>query len=267
MEWKYNDYLLQKLNNIKDVLSLNDFSFEICDEQDFVKMRFMAEKKIYILVKFLTSSITLDAKTQPVQIMIMSEQNSLGVAKTVFETFASQYNYAVEVLEDGTFIKQQYTQPVVLSNFNEAGNGFRSVLYMSCTMLIIEQLMDIYTYNGDEIVRGAITINNEIVRVLSFNMAYSMTPNTQPIPPSRIASSVKSVSTFSITFTLPPRTVSSCVNLMVTIMTGSVSGNSDFVVDFWLGDNHFENITMRMIANNLVSGPNQVPGMQIGLMR
>ena len=134
----------------------------------------------------------------------------------------------------------------------------------------MENLIDIYTFDeNDEEIRNAITINNEIVKVLSFNLAYSMTPNTQPIPPQKIATSVKSIATFSIVFTIPPKSTSiyKFLGVMINIIAGKASGNTDFTVDFWLGEIHFEKIDMKMTSSNLVSGPNQVPGLQIALLR
>lgn len=283
MSWDFNKYLAEQIGDVQRDLSLENFVIEVCDEQTFVKMKFLKENTIYVVTKYLTSTITIDAKTQPVQIMILSENNSLEAAKLIFSTFADRNNFQV-VMDGNTYIKQQYTQPVVLSNFNEVAYGYRSVLYISCTLLIMDDLLDIYTLdsNGEQ-VRNTIKIKTgsqdyEVVNVLAFNFSYSMTPNTQPIPPSRLSTSVKSVATFGINFVIPPKgkyaetkttptTFVGFLKVMNEIMVGNTSGNTSFIVDFYFGDTHFQNVSMKMISAMLNSGPDKIPGIQIGLLR
>ena len=287
MSWDFNKFLSEQIGKVQRDLSLDNFSIEVCDEQTFVKMNQIKNNNIYVVTKFLTSSITIDAKTQPVQIMILTENNSLETAKMIFSTFADRYNFQV-VMDGNTYIKQQYSQPVVLSNFNEITVGYRSVLYMSCTLLIMDDLLDIYTYdeNGNQ-VRNAVKIktkvgsadasNYEIVNVLAFNVSYSMTPNTQPIPPQLISTSVKSVSTFGVNFVIPPKnnyakepsgtTTVGFLKVISEIMVGNTTGNTDFILDFWFGTTHFEDVSMKMTSTMLNSGPDKIPGIQIGLLR
>ena len=287
MSWDFNKHLAEQIAKVQRDLGLDNFVIEVCDEQTFVKMKFLKENNIYVVTKDLTSTITIDAKTQPVQIMIMTENNSLEVAKLIFSTFADRNNFQV-VMDGDTYIKQQYTQPVVLSNFNEVASGYRSVLYISCTLLIMDNLIDIYTFDEDgNQVRNAIKIKTkigsadasdyEIVNVLAFNVSYSMTPNTQPIPPSLISTSVKSVSTFGVNFVIPPKgtyaleptadTTIGFLKVISEIMVGNTTGNADFILDFWFGTTHFEAVSMKMTSTMLNSGPDKIPGIQIGLLR
>mgnify|MGYP003288694812 CR=1 FL=1 len=102
---------------------------------------------------------------------------------------------------DSTYIKQDYREPVVLSNFNEVSYGFRSIIYISATLYIMENIIDISEIN----IKTSTSAEDEgeTVKPIGSGISYSMTPNTQPIPPTLLATSVKSVSTLSLTLSVP----------------------------------------------------------------
>ena len=107
----------------------------------------------------------------------------------------------------------------------------------------------------------------ENVKPINFNIAYSMTPNTQPVPPDRLATSVKSLSTFSLTFSVPLSNKYNFITTLAQIMNGTVSGNTDLNMSFNLGSVPFTNIPMKVVSIQVVTAINAIPSIQIGLIK
>ena len=130
--FNFENYLLQELNSDKII---------VLNEQMFVKNGELDPNKIYVVIKYLTSSIEYGAETSPVQILVLSEQNGLKEAQQIFETYTQTHNW-LSFKANNTFVKQQYSSPVVMSNFQEAAYGYRSVLYISCTLYLLNNFND-----------------------------------------------------------------------------------------------------------------------------
>lgn len=183
MNFNFENYLLQELHSDKVI---------VMPEQLFAKNGEYDPDKIYVVTKYLTSSIEYGVETQPVQILVLSEQNSLQEAKELFDAFTLSHNWRAGTFNN-TFVKQQYSSPVVMSNFNEASYGYRSVLYISATLFIMDEIVDVED----------LKINGVAIKPLTFNWSYQMTGNTQPQAGEQIASTVKNISTFQATLAIP----------------------------------------------------------------
>ena len=190
--------------------------------------------------------------------MILSESDSLEFARTLFNTFAKDYNWQL-AQESGTstYVKQQYSAPVVLSNFQEEGYGFRSTLYMTGTLYIMENVLDFTDFK----------IDAKDIKPLNVTFTYTMTPNAQQLKSStdNISISVKSTSGIGLSFVIPPiypELVSKCS----LIMKGTNTGNEDFAVSFKIGSTEFS-YNMKLVSATFVSAPNQIPNMSIGLAK
>lgn len=179
----FENYLRQELKSDKII---------VLEEQMFAKHEEFEPEKIYVVTKYLTSSIEYGAETQPVQILILSEQNGLQEAKDLFDTFTQTHNWLASNF-NGTFVKQQYTSPVVMSNFNEVSYGYRSVLYVSATLYIMNNVADV----------EYLALKGVPIKPLNFTWSYTMTGNTQPIGNELIASTVKNIATFQCTLSIP----------------------------------------------------------------
>lgn len=183
MSFNFENYLLQELNSDKVI---------VMSEQLFAKNGEFDPDKIYVVTKYLTSSIEYGAETQPIQILVLSEQNGLKEAKEIFDAFTVTHNWRAGT-HDGVYVKQQYSSPVVMSNFNEAAYGYRSVLYISATLYIMQNVCDV----------EKLKIKDVDIKPLNFNWSYQMTGNTQPVGGDMIASTVKNISTFQATMSIP----------------------------------------------------------------
>lgn len=183
MNFNFENYLLQELHSDKIV---------VLNEQVFVKNGELEPDKIYVVIKYLTSSIEYGAETTPVQILVLSEQNGLEQAKEIFDAFTQSHNW-VSGMFNGSFVKQQYSSPVVMSNFNEAAYGYRSVLYISATLFVMDNVSDVEN----------LELEGVKIKPINFNWSYQMTGNTQAVGNEKLASTVKNISTFSATMSLP----------------------------------------------------------------
>lgn len=256
MNYDFISFLNNRLVNISQTLNL-DVDVKVSEEQTFAKMDELTPNSIYIVVKYLSSDIEYYAETMPIQILVLSEQNSLEKAQMLMNKFANDNNWQV-IQENGTYIKQQYNSPVVLNNYTEVDYGYRSVLYVTGTLYIMENIVDVKN----------VTIDGEELKPLSFNISYSMSTNTQQLTTEEIASSLKTVSTFAITMTIAMRELEDHPGLITNIMkilNEQVSGNTPFVVKFDCGLEITK--TMRLISAQITSAPNQIPGLQIGFMK
>lgn len=258
MNWKYETYIVEQLLSLQSEMNLSEFSFEVETEQMFVKRKDYDSNTIYIVIKYLADSKSIGAVQQPVQMLILSEQNSLDIAKALFDKFASDYNWKV-VIQDGEYIKQQYTSPVVLSNFNPVLYGYRSVMYMTANLFVMSNIIDF----------RKITIDDLEIEPLNFGLSYSMTPNTQQTTVEEIASSVKNVSTISFAITVAMQN-NTFVNKILNIIGETASGNDSFEIKLYVdkdSDTPTITKTVKLISAQITTAVNQIPGIQVGLMK
>lgn len=265
MNYDFENYLLDKLNLINENLELG-LTIYSSVEQNFAKMDELTPDSVYVVIKYLSSDIAYYAETMPIQILVLSEQNSLEKAQMLMNKFANDYNWKV-VIDNGTFIKQQYNSPVVLNNYVEVSYGYRSVLYVTGTLYLMENVVDVTDVYIDA------ETNDEPYKVLGFNISYSMSTNTQQLADVYIASSVKTVSTFSISLTMPMidcKLVTKVTNILNELndTTNNIiyDGNNSFTIQFSLGDVTITK-TMKLISVQIITAPNQVPSLQLGFMK
>lgn len=278
MTFDFERYLTEKLGNIVNVLNFTDedgnpetVNVIVTEEQLFAKMEKLIPNNIYVVIKYLSSNIEYYTETLPLQLLVLSEQNSFKKAEMIMNKFATDNNWQI-IIDDGTHIKQQYNSPVVLNNFVEVDYGYRSVLYVTGTLFIMENVVDVTD----------VEIDDEKLKPLSFNLAYSMSTNTQQTANEEIASSLKTVSTFAITMTIPMRELKTHPGLITNVMkiiNETETGNKAFKVSFKCGlyDRNQESQTygqtepiikyMRLISAQIITAPNQVPSLQLGFMK
>lgn len=407
MNWNYEDKVIEYIANANRDCGLkdengNDFVFEVCTEQAFLKKQ-LEPSTIYVVIKYLSTTNTLNAVTQPVQLLVFCEQNQIQASQIIFRKFVESHNFEV-IKEPGIYVKQDYREPVVLSNFNEVSYGYRTIMYISGTLYIMEGIIDIddlaigvniispltpaeiternncfdegnttneistpfyvtteklknkvvaenvsaigfYYYGtkdgntvplikvngylchqfvitstdcileddqgtageifnfsqtpsltfqflpmGDDpdywdsidsgtiggadyykvfpdIITDRIYHFSEQVRPIASSLGYSMSPNTQPIPPSKLATSVKSVATFSMSLTVPLTDKYQFIEVVSRIMTGELSGNATFSLTFKLGNTWFTNVGMKLTSVQVMTSINEIPSLQIGLIK
>lgn len=268
MSWNYEDKLTEYIIKAQRDCGLGeDYKFHVYTEQVFAEQELLPDD-IYVVVKYLSTTNTLNATVVPIQILVLCEQNQMQATQIIFNKLVETHNFEAGIY-DGTYVKQDYRNPVVLSNFNQVSYGYRSVIYISGTLFVMENVMDITDF--------AIKIGEgdyKSVKPINSGLSYSMTPNTQPIPPSKIATSVKSVATFSLQFGVPLISDYDFITTISNIMTGTTSGNTDFYVRFKIGtvkfgyfDTSDTALTMKLLSAQITTAINEIPSLQIGLIK
>lgn len=251
---EYIDYLAGRLNAVKDNLSITN-NIIVADEQMFAKIKDFEPTNIYVVIKKLSSTIAYDGRIIPVQLMVLSEANSAKVAFELMNEFASVNN--LSTYNDGdNLVKQMYNTPQVVSNYTPVAYGFNSLIYVSGTLYVLENIIDLTT----------LKIDTNLIEVSSFNCAYAMTGNTQPIGGDKISSTVKSVATFNVSFVLPMiDRYSTLITKVLNIMNNTNSGNTDFVFSFTIGSASFS-YNMKLTGATFTTAPNSAPSLQLGFM-
>lgn len=258
MNFNYEEYVRQQLNRCKYDLDYDDLEIKVATEQIFDNNNEeLIPNSIYVVIKYLSSDITYESTTIPVQMLILCEENNLERTQVLLNKFAKDYNWKT-VDENSEFVKQQYSTPVVLNNFNEISYGWRSVMYLTGTLVVMENIVDV----------KSLTIDAISISPVSSTIAYSMSGNTQPLSGEYLSTTVKSVSTLAINFVIPFISNSinrSFIRKAINVALGNTSGNVDFAVSFTLDSQPFSK-NMKLISATITTAPNQVPSLQLGFM-
>ena len=258
--WTYDSYknwLFNRLNEVKNDLDFGSYSIEVYNEQEYAKNRSIKPKTITIITKFLNSSLMMNVKTQPIQMLIITEENSLAVANSIITNFTEKYNFYVNTDGD-VYTKNIYSTPQVISNFNLVGIGYRSVLYVNTTLIILEKVMDITNLSVS--IDGGTAIS---VDPLSATIGYTMGGDTQDFDGS-YAQTEKQFSTFNLTLNV------SCVKtdftekcIKIMNKTSTNKGNETFSFNFNVGEFAFTNFNMKFIGCTLSTAKNNAPSLQL----
>lgn len=248
---KYKEWLKNRLIETKNNLDFNDYDIEVYNEQDYAKHRSIKPKTITVITKFLSSTILFSAKTQPVQMLAITEENGIAVANSILTKFADTYNFAT--IPDGTtYVKHMYSTPVVLSNFNLIGIGLRTVLYVNTTLFVLEDVMDI----------NDLVIDGKSIQALSSTIGYTMQGDTQPFD-GGYAQTEKHFATFVMTINVAcvkTEFTEKCIKIMNE--SSEDKGNENFEMSFSVGELPF-NFTMKLIGAVLTTAVNNVPSLQL----
>ena len=264
MNYDYKYHLLEQLTTelreLQEEIGLSDFNFTIEEEQDFIKRRDYNPDTIYIVIKYLTDTKQIGATVQPLQLLILTEQGSLEVTKILFDRFSDNNNWHVYT-SNNIYVKQQYSQPVVLSNFNPALYGYRSVMYVSATLFVMDNYVDV----------SDLTIDGVSIEPINFSLTYTMSTNTQQKQGNNLSTSEKNVSTLAIAIAIPP-IYSTLITKVRNSIKGYDSGNDNYSISFKLkiSDDYAEDslltYEMKLTSAMLISAPNQVPSWQLGFI-
>lgn len=265
MNWKYEDFLTEQLTRLKRELNIPS-DIIITNEEMFAVMEEIQPETIYVVLKYLGAELMFSMKQQPIQLMILSEQNQLDYAKLLFNQFVNNNNFKV-VVSDNEYIKQQYSTPYVLNNFEDVSAGLRSVILVSGTLFLMENVVDVNT----------ITINGVSFKPMSCSISYVMSGNTQQVGGEKIASTEKNVSTFSMTLTIPSldtytyydeqeNTTYNLVEDIMKVVNGTENGGKKFATSFSIGNVSFS-FNLVLVNFSFTTSVNNVPALAIGLQK
>lgn len=128
----------------------SQYIFEIVNEQYFVPNDEREANRIFIVIKFSPAQIDYGQNIMPLTIQAVSECNGLAAAQRLLLEYAQFFNLNT-LMRDGYTIYQNYTTPNVISNFEIIYDGYRSVLIMSGTILLSNNInrITLKYYDGD----------------------------------------------------------------------------------------------------------------------
>lgn len=157
-------------------------SVEICDEQIFAKKKNLTPNRIYIVVKFGTASFDFGQALLPITLNAVSEQNSVDVCQKLLFDLATNFTQQPPI--DGTefastdYVKQLWNTPNVINNFNEVNIGFRSLMYMTGTLLVGHNSSPIVEliYNKDATDGSMVELHKYMI---TFSDSFDVYPDTQ----------------------------------------------------------------------------------------
>lgn len=236
----YIEYTLKMVQDeIDHILSENvlysDYrnSVEICDEQIFAKKKDINPDHIYIVVKFGQASFSFGQALMPITINAVSEQNKLDICQKILFALATEYSLEPPInsagFPDEDYVKQIWNTPNVITNFNEINIGFRSLFYMTGTILIGHNSSPIteLIYNKDATDGSTFNLHEYMI---TFSDSFDVYPDTQAFyttngigkTEAKTASYAFSVTLFKVTSTF----MSLCRSIKRGDLTGAPNGIS-----------------------------------------
>lgn len=126
----------------------SQYKIILSNEQQYVKNKDRDPKAIYIVAKFLAGPPNFGQFLMPVNFNALGEANKVEVCQKLLLDYAQTFNLGepeefTDEQQNNYIVKQVYTQPQVMSNFNGTWNEFRSLFYMTGTFLIGKNSMPI----------------------------------------------------------------------------------------------------------------------------
>lgn len=257
MNWNYEGWLATRLNSLILELGLS-IRAKVFSEREFLRSAELEPGEVGVVTRRSQSEITFGAEVAPVQILILSEANSIEESTSLFAALADRYNYATDPSSGSVRVKHQYSSPVTMTNFDSVSYGYRSVMYVNATLVVVEGVSDVtgitYHYDG----------GNEELDAIDFTVSYTMQTNSQNSPVGQLVTSVKTNASLAITFTVPMLD-SEFVSAVVGIMRGDGDGNATFEISFYVGDVEVAQ-EFKLINAQITTARDQVPALQIGMV-
>lgn len=114
------------------------YNIILSNEQQFIKNKDRTPNSIYIVVKFAPSSLNYGQFVQSITVTALAEQNKFDVCQRLLLEYVSRYHLSEPIYVGDDIIKQTYTTPAVMSNFNEMDYGYRTLMHFSGVFLVGE---------------------------------------------------------------------------------------------------------------------------------
>lgn len=254
----YENYITQQLTLACRSLGFTN-RIEVSTEQAYIKKKTLDPNTIYFIVKFLSATNTYEGQVKSVQIIALSEENDISHTEAIMNSFCVDHNYLLANI-DGKAVKQEYTTPVVMSNFNEVSYGYRSVIYLSGTLFI----MNSGVYDIENLTIDPAGTYNGKIKTLSSSISYSMSGNTQPIGTNKLATTVKNIATLSISFTIASMSDNQTLIQKIMNISSGTTDDTTFAVSFTLSGVSFSH-NMRLTSMQFNTAPNTIPSIQVGM--
>lgn len=250
----FRDYVYIKLNQAKELVGASEYKIVVYEEREFLNVH-PEEHEISVILKKMVSTLTFNTIQTPYQILIMSEQNANDVAFALMNKFAIDNNWSV-IYEHDSKIKFQFSQPMVMNNFEIVGVGYRSVLFVSASTYEMEKAIDLTD----------LKIDGEVIIPISANLGYAASMDTVQLPSSEISESEKTTGAFALTIVVASKQSNLLTNVL-NIVKGLESGNHEFLFSFILGNVEFTDIPLKLTQFTLNTVVNDIPSVSLSFVR
>lgn len=123
-------------------------SFSLDDEQSFLKSNALnSDNDLFLVAQYGEASTSLGSCVLALTITALGTANELSAARDFLARFATDYN-----LKTVNELTLNINTPSVSSNFNEAGNGYRSLCTVSALLLFSQETINFgkVTYTDDD---------------------------------------------------------------------------------------------------------------------
>jgi hypothetical protein len=267
----YKAYLQEQLNSLYTTASTGvdpifdpGYTFKVVEEASFADPD-ETSKTIVVVVKYLTGIIMSSSVAYPIQLMVYAEANGIEVARYILDTFATTKSMTA-FIRNFKYYKQTYSTSVVMSQFNPGPDGFRGMLYLSGTLVVTENILDVAYIKvmGKKIITNSVSVN------------YNVQPDNQRVEGQEINATLKHSASVMIQFDTiniddvadgtpaPNRFFTALKNLR----NGTITGNTQFTVQLYKADDTlYESYTMILINQANIYVPGDLPRIQVTMMK
>lgn len=233
----------------KTCADLSITNYEIFDEQEFANKE-VEEDKIYIILTAKPGTDFYKSSVVPIDINIISEQNTLKVAKQLADFFGTEWTLENTLINiSNAYIQQAYTTPSVQTNFEEIDNGYRSIISFTGTFVIAYNILSIQS----------ILVDGEEIKITGLTMAFTNSPDPQPFYTSKArAKTINKFGAFSVCITL--ETIDSNFMTKVNGITlGDTTINNNFLFAFSLGTQSLLDGNLKLIDWHFTQNKGEIP--------
>lgn len=267
----FKAYLQEQLDSLYETASTGEspifetgYKFQVVEEASFANPDETA-KTIIVVVKYLTGIIMSSSIAYPVQFMVYAEANGIEVARYILDTFATTKNMTA-FIRNFKYYKQTYSTTVVMSQFNPGPDGFRGMLYLSGTLVVTENILDI----------AYIKVMGKKITTNSVTISYNAQPDNQRVEGQEINTTLKHSASVMLQFdTISIDDVADGTAVenrfytaLKNLRNGTISGNTTFTVQLYKADDTlYETYTMIVINQANVYVPGDLPRIQITMMK
>lgn len=266
----FKDYFVAKINEVYqglvDAGTLDGkYKINVIEEMSFGTEEETERDVINIVFKTLVGTILTNSTVQPVQFICFSEPGNTETALTILNEYAKLYNMT-SFVSNFVYHKQMYSTPTIMSNFNRTPDGLRSMIFMSATIIVTENVKDV-----QYIKISATGVAETTIKFTSFAMSYAATPDNQRISGEEINQTKKKLASQVLSFTCHNQ-ITAVHNKFFDITQGNSSGNTLFTIKLYgypngASENLVATLSMIMIDYSLTATPGELPMLTLRFMK
>ena len=247
----YREVLATQLAETIEVLGLNEYSIVIDEEiAFFTHEQILEDKTIYCVIKELSGTNVLGTFVVPAELHIFTEENSVEIAKEIFDYYAKNYNQTTYT-SGFDYLQEFLGTPEITSDFYEAGAGYRGIIELDATFLIYQNVCDIESVEIDGVSED----------VIQTTFSYVGNADTKSFADERLQRTVISNGTKGIQIITPAK-FTSLFQKAMSIHNGDLSVNSDFNIKITFRNNFYIQGTYKLLNVDFSKKYGDLPAIQ-----